>query len=334
MSELHLGPRIYAILVAVGLMTGLVGGVMLARVLWPAPMTGLDVSDLTTKSQDDYIALTAATFALDKDLDRAKGRLSLLKDAKILDRMATLAKLLAAKKSADATYIASLAAAMGSTDSTVLALAVTATPTPSPTAPPTPTAMPTIAATDTVQPTSRATKSGTPTKAPTRRPSATPPPKAPPVAAPVWIPSFPGEWPGGAHYEPAVNVAPGQKFWHLARAQYCDDRDTRNNCPNLPGGDTGTNIYISLIDAGGNRISGSLIVKKDANTQATVDDLGPEKSASDLCSCNYSYLANQWPIQVAGYPSDTMSGLGLYSVRMRLPQAHTRYYLTFQLLTR
>jgi hypothetical protein len=116
---------------------------------------------------------------------------------------------------------------------------------------------------------------------------------------------------------------------------YCDDSDKRNDCPNLPGGDTGTGIYVTLLAENGARTSAPLLVTKDNNVIATVDDIGPEKSPTDMCNCNYSYLANQWPLQIGGgQPSDKIGGMGLFSVQQQRKQAHTRYFLTFQLVTR
>ncbi|MCL5951070.1 MAG: hypothetical protein M1132_04985 [Chloroflexi bacterium] len=342
MTEVRLGPRIFLLFIAVGLMVGIVIGLGIARLMLRPQVAKVEISDLSSSAQDDYVVLTASTYAYDNDLERARERLALLKDPQILDRMDNLVKALEGNKRLDAVYVARLAAAIGSDDSTVMALAATSTPTATPTLVPTntptePPAITTSTLEKSVPTRSASTSLKTPTRTPTRRPTPKPTqPPAPPIAPPVWIPSFPSEWPGGTNYQP-VNVAalaPGQEFWHLSRAQYCDVDDPRNNCPNLPGGSTGTNIYITLVDAGGNRISGTLIVRKDDGSLAGVNDLGPQKSATDMCACNYSYLANHWPIQIAGAPSDTVSGLGLYSVRERRPQAHTRYYLTFQLLTR
>jgi hypothetical protein len=344
MTELKFGPRMVLLFALGALVIGVGAGLVVAWILWPVQVANVDLTDLRSNDQEDYILLTATAYAYDQDLVRARDRLTHLNDPNIEDRVAEFARWLGGESDPSAGPVAALAIALGSSDQEVARLVPTASPTRAPTLTRTPlptwtrpvTQTPT--GTSTAGPTSRASPSRALTRTPTRtpRPAATvtlKPPAAPAVAGPVWIPSFPGEWPGGANYKP-VSVSPGQKFWHLVRAQYCDDRDERNDCPNLPGGDIGTSIYVTLLDSAGNRTSGSLIVKKEDGSLATVDDLGPEKSPSDPCNCNYAFLANQWPIQVAGAPSDTVSGLGLYSVRMRRPQAHTRYYLTFKLLTR
>ncbi len=323
-----------AVLVAVagGLFVGLIVGLAVGWIVWPLKVTDIDVGDLKASAQDDYIVLTASAYAYDQDLDRAESRLDLLKDPNITRRLSLQAKLLASKNPLAATQIASLAVALGAQDEVLYQLAATATPTAKPTPPPTATR----AATDTPPPTTAPTTSGA-ARTPTRpRPTATATTKPVVISSAPgtnWIPSFPGEWPPGTNFQPA-NVAPGQKYWHLKEALYCDDRDTRNDCPNRPGGDIGTSIYVMLSGEGGGRASAPLIVTKNDGSTAGVDDLGPEKSPDDGCNCNYSFLATNWPIKVGGNPSDTVSGLGLYSVRMKLPQAHTRYFLWFQLTTR
>jgi hypothetical protein len=337
MTELTLSSRLLLIVAGVGLIAGIIAGLVLGWLVWPVQIANVDVTDLKPSSQDEMIVLIAKAYALDHDLPRAQERLAQLRDPKIADRVAALAKQSNAKKQSDAINLAILAIALGNTDSQIALIAATSTPTATHTATPTETATPTLVplVTPTLEPTATMTPTvSTPTRTATRRPVATATPKPAAIAPTIWLPPFPGEWPPGAKFEP-VNVAPGQKYWHLARALYCDDRDTRNDCPNLPGGDTGTNIYVMLIGAGGWRESAPLKVVKDDGSLATVDDLGPEKSADDMCRCNYSFIANHWPIQVGGaYPSDKISGLGLYSVRMKIQNAHTRYYLTFQLVTK
>ncbi len=323
-----------AILIAAagGLIAGLVVGLAVGWIVWPLKVTDIDVGDLKSSAQEDYIVMTASAFAFDQDLDRAETRLDLLRDTNILRRLSLLAKQLVEKNPQQATYVASLAVALGSQDDMLYQLAATATPTAKPTAPPTSTR----AATETSAPTVPATAAAGSRTATRPRPTATATPKPIVVAsAPStnWIPGFPSEWPPGANFS-AATVSPGQKYWHLTKALYCDDRDERNDCPNLPGGSVGTNIYVMLLGEGGGRTSAPLAVTKYDGSAATTDDLGPEKPAEDMCGCNYSFLATSWPIRVGSYPSDTVSGLGLYSVRMRLPQAHTKYFLWFQLMTR
>jgi hypothetical protein len=328
---MKLNPLFVLVALALGLCAGLALGYGLGAFVWPARVTNVDYADLKSATQDDLIVLIADAFATDGNAALARDRLAQFKDPKMTSRVVALAKKYLAANEPSASSLAALAIALGNTDDDIAQLAITRTPTltPTPTRTLLPTATPTLTAT-VVAPTGRAA-SATPTRPRTATPTSAPKPAA--IAPTEWLPAFPGEWPPGANFAP-VNVAVGQKYWHLARALYCDDRDTRNNCPNLPGGDIGTNIYVLLIGAGGGRESSPLKIVKDDGTLATVGDLGPEKSPDDQCNCNYSFVATHWPIQVAGYPSDSLSGLGLYSVRMGIKQAHTRYYLTFQLLTK
>lgn len=341
MRDFPIESRNLLIIAVVALVGGLTVGLFLAWVVWPVQVTNVDIIDLKSFSQDDYIVLTASTYAYDQDLDKARARLALLKSTKINDRVSNLARSLAADHRPEAGFVAALAIALGSRDSSLASIAATPTPTATPTVPTltptstqTPTTQPSPTHTDTPTPRATLTRTSTPRPRATATATPTPAPKPAAIGPTQWIPTYPSEWPGGAGYQPA-NVAPGQKFWHLAKALYCDDRDERNNCTDLPGGSTGTNIYVMLIGEGGERGSAPLKVTKDDGTLATVDDIGPEKPAGDMCNCNYSYLANHWPLQVGGaYASDTIRGLGLYSVRMKLPQAHTKYFLTFQLVTK
>ncbi len=328
MTELKLGARALIVVIALGLVCGLATGLWVGWSLWPVQIANVDATDLKPAAQEELVVLVANAYALDHNLPRARERLTQLKDPAVNDRVAALAKQYNTQNDPSAANLAALAVALGNPDQAIAFIATTPTPTATLTPPPTRTTAPTLTPTAT----ETTTPPATPTRTPTRpRATAT---KPAPIAPTNWIPPFPAEWPPGAKFEP-VSVAAGQKYWHLARALYCDDRDTRNDCPNLPGGDTGTNIYVMLIGAGGWRESAPLKVTKDDGTLATVGDLGPEKPASDMCNCNYSFIANHWPIQVGGaYPSDKISGLGLYSVRMKIQNAHTRYYLTFQLVTR
>ncbi len=329
MIETRIGPLAVTVGILGGLIVGLAAGLLIGWLLWPVQVTNVDVPDLNSAAQEDYIILTASAFAYDQDLPRAEDRLALLKDAHINERVSLLAKTLASENRPEANYVAMLAVALGVDDSTIAALAATMTPTPTLTRLPTATRTATLAATVTVA--ASLTITPTRTRTSTPRPTATLTPA--PMPGTEWIPGFPGEWPPGAKFTPA-NVAAGQKFWHLTKALYCDDRDQRNDCPNLPGGDVGTNIYVMISPEGGGRSGAALLVDKGNGNYATVDDIGPEKAADDPCNCNYSFIANGWPVSVAGAPSDTISGLALYSVRMSRPQAHTKYFLWFQMMTR
>ena len=332
MPELSLGSRVLIIVILIGLLCGLGFGLYVAWVMWPVQVTDVDIPDLKASSQEEYIILTASTFAYDQDLAKAQSRLDLLKDAKINSRIAALAQSLASDNKPEAAYVAALAVALGNQDNAIALIATTATPTITLTPTATPTRLPTQ--TPTLTPTLTRTPTLTPTVTLTPRPRATAtkrPPTAVPIAAPVWIPSSLSAWPpGGIKYEPVnlASIAPGQKFWHLARAMFCDLNDKHDYCQDLPGGGYQEGIWVSLIGSGGWRENAPLLVTKGDGSLATVNDIGPQKSADDMCNCNYAFFANGWPIQVGGAPSDKISGLSL-------PQNyHVRYFITFQLLTR
>ena len=331
MTELQLGSRLLIIVVVIGLIGGLMIGLWAGWMAWPVQVTNVDISDLKPSSQVEYVVLIASDYAFDQNLDRAKQRLALLHDSKIDSRIAGLAKQSATQSKPYAAQLAAFAVALGSTDTEIALIATTATPTATDTPIPTDTSTPTL--TPIATPTLTPTATLVPTHTPTRRPRATATPQPAPVAGTNWLPSFPDGWPGGAKFVP-VSVAPGQKYWHLVKALYCDQEDTRNDCPNLPGGGKGTSIYVMLISASGARTSSPLIVIKTNGSRAGEDDIGPEKSASDMCDCNYTWEADGSTIQVDGAPSDKISGLSLYSVAYKRDRFHVRYFLTFQSVTR
>jgi hypothetical protein len=317
-TEVQLGSRLLIILAFVGLIGGLMIGLWAGWIAWPVQVSNVDVSDLNPSSQDEYVVLVASDYAFDQNLDRARQRLALLHDSAISVRVATLAKQDAAQDEPYAAALAALAVALGSTDNDIALIATTATPTITNTPLPTRTLLPSITpiATSTIA----ATATLTPTHTPTRRPRATATPVPSPVADTVMSPGL-SEWPSGAKFVPA-SVAPGQKYWHLVNALYCDLRETRFDCANLPGGDDGIGIYIILA---GNKAP-MVVDGKPVDLE--------DKSADPQCHCNYEVFPDGKSIQVGNYPSDKVSGLTLSSVKTTVPQTHVRYFLTFQLVTR
>jgi hypothetical protein len=221
--------------------------------------------------------------------------------------------------------LAQLAEALGDSNPELAKIARTATPTPTLTSTPTMTFTPTTEPSRT--PTLTATATLTPTRTPTRRPTPTRTP--PPPAAAEWIPGYPAGWPGGVKFEPA-NVTAGQKYWRIAKAVYCDSNDEHDYCQNLPGGPLGTDTYIMLTGSGGWRESAPLSV---ISSTGQVLEMA-EKSATDMCNCNYSWQSNGFTVQVQGAPSDKISGMALFSVKAHLSNWHVRYFITYQLATR
>ncbi|MGE5263340.1 MAG: hypothetical protein ACM3S0_08160, partial [Acidobacteriota bacterium] len=80
MRDFPIESRNLVIIAVVALVGGLTVGLFLAWVVWPVQVTNVDVPDLKSSSQDDYIVLTASAFVYDQDLDRARARLALLKN--------------------------------------------------------------------------------------------------------------------------------------------------------------------------------------------------------------------------------------------------------------
>ena len=362
MNEVKFGWRVLPIVLVLFLIVGLGIGMGIGWVGWPVQIANVDATDLKPSAQDEMITLIADTYAYDQDLDRAKSRLAELKDKNSGARVAALAKESAAQNRPSAANIAALAIALGENDPQIVLIAATVTPTPTMTPPPTEPPIPTL--TPPATPTWTPTATITPTRTATRRPTSTATPK--PIAPTNWIPPL-GEWPSAAKYQDiSASITTGQKFWHLAKGMFCDLKDTHDYCQDLPGGGSGTSTYVILLNEDGTRASASLIVTKSDGKTATADDIGIQKSADDMCNCNYSFLSSGWLIQVgnlmpeknatptieratptigrsgtptaqrgtptsdrnSGIPSDRVSGLSL-------PQHyHVRYFLTFQLMTR
>lgn len=318
-SEVKLAWRGLPIVVGIFLLVGLGVGLLIGGVLWPPQVANVEMSDLKPSAQDDFIVLVADAYVYDRDLARAQTQLARLKDKNIGARVARLAKEFAAQENASAANLAALALALGESDTQIALIVTTLTPTATPTPLPTATftATPLPSATSTWTPTATLT----PTRTVTRRPAASPTPKPAAIAPTVWLPAFPAEWPPGARFE-AANVAPGQKYWHLARALYCDLRDTRFDCPNLPGGSDGIGIYVLLVNG-----KAPLVID---GTPANLED----KSNDPYCQCTYQLFPDGKMIQVGNFPSDKIGGLALSSVKTKIPQTHVRYFLTFELVTK
>lgn len=288
MTELRLASRARLIVIALALVAGLAVGLWVAWIAWPVQVTNVDVTDLAGTAT---LIATTAPPTLTPTPTRTETRPPTLTLTPTLTLMPT--------------------AMRTPTRATTRVPTRTATRPPTLTRTSTPTLMPTAAL--------------TPTRTATARPPATATPIPAPVATTQWLPSFPSEWPGGAAYQSvAASVTPGQKYWHLAKAIFCDlndKHDYHDYCMDLPGGPQGTSIYIKLIDASGNRINAPLLIDGNVSNEE-------QKSAGDMCDCNYTFITNSSAIQIGGAPSDKISGLSLPS------NYHVRYFLTFQLITR
>ncbi len=190
-----------------------------------------------------------------------------------------------------------------------------------------------------------ATQEPEPTQAapkPTALPKSTDVPATPvPAAAPrpntQWLPPLESDWPTTAFFRPA-DVAPGQEYWRLVKALYCDaasdgsqDGDGRNGCPEMPGGPLGVGTYVMLLNPDGSRAEAQLNVRFE---NGTGDKIGPDiispKDAGDQCNCNYSWESSNYLVQVEG-ASDAVGGLCLCSRYKNFgSRSHVRYFFWFQ----
>lgn len=185
--------------VVIGLCIGIGIGLYIGWIMWPVQITNVDISDLKSSAQEDYIVLTAKAFAYDHNGQSARDRLKQLNDRNVAERVANLAIVYASQKRPESAQLAALAIAMGSTKEGIGLIASTPEPaepllsTEAPSAtlvnpPTTPFAPDPNTFTSTRLPTITATA----TRTPTRR--LTPTPTRRPVVPMTWIPGL-TSWP-------------------------------------------------------------------------------------------------------------------------------------------
>lgn len=356
------------VMAAIGIVAGLAIGLVVGWFILPVSGTSVDVSALNAGSQNDYIVLVANTYAYDNDLPRAKDRLTLLKDSNVKARVENLAKALSTRQEPSAANVADLAVDLGSSDSSLQVLAAQdskspVSPSSGPDVAPTKYAQLYVAPTPTLEPTAAQTEASPPTEvteapteeatsAPTKRaatsvPKNTPKPvptNSPQAAAallPAFKPAFPGSWPGGVSFT-AANVAPGQQYWRLRNATFCDVPPPNapkdyDSCPGYPGGETDHTIYVAVLNPDGSCGSGT--VKHQINTGDT-PPLEQKNVAYPWNSCNVDY---EWAmygegndIWMDGLPSDRIGNMVMNSPQLNWSgnRAHVRYFLIFQMTTR
>lgn len=354
------------IIVLVALAVGIALGVYFSTTLneptaAPTPQT----LQLDRAAQNDYILNVADAFAADGNLQIAQDRLARLRDSQIAARVENFAINNAPKRDAQSIHLIRLAIALGSKNGGLIALVITATPTALPThtrenAPVFSNVRATVAPTETprpiptktktpviiilpnenpviVLPTETPTITNTPNPTQTRRPNTriptpteTPiPTEIPPPPAPLFEPDR-SQWPGTVYYEPA-NVAPGEGYWHLTHAVYCDAFDSSDGnkynfgCEERAGGSAGTSIYV---------MSGGNTIDVWAGGDNVADDptiVGDKKNPGDVCDCDYSFQSSNVKVNVRGAPSDAIGGFCLCSVNFGWgSHAHVRFYLYFE----
>lgn len=179
------------------------------------------------------------------------------------------------------------------------------------------------------------------------------PPTPVPQPAPVtteFIPAFPAGWWDAVKFIPA-EVAPGQQYWKLKYARYCDwaPDDNYQTCDGFPGGGMGTSIYIMTVDESGNCITTD--VNDDINDGSkyplTTDALKkieyPWNPYGFPCTENYEkgMYGEGNSISVPNLPSDKITELSLCAKNPPpgynpppCGHAHVRYFLIFQRTTR
>ena len=384
MTETRFTWRWLLVIAFVGIFMGLFIGLLAGWIVFPN-IGGSSVSGLSTSAQSDYIVLVANTYVYDQDLARAKQRLNLLQDKDVKTRVERLAKSLAARKDASAANVADLAVALGSEDSALLVMAAgvgsdvsgnpvsdeptkiargdsaqaTEAPAPTdenaqPTAEPTkkkkkPTAEPTAAPKATEAPAEPTAIPATRAPKATDAPTATPPPAAAPVTT-EFIPPYPAGWWNAVKFISA-QVSPGQQYYRLKYARYCDwaPDDKHETCPNFPAGGMGHSIYIMVVDESGNCIETDVndILNDGSKHPLTPDMLKkiefPWNPYGFACDKDYEkeMYGEGNDISVPGLPSDTITQLQLCATNPPpgynpppCGRAHVRYFLIFQRATR
>lgn len=166
--------RAASVLLVVGLALGLGLGLLIGWGIWPVEYYDTDPVDLKEEHKEEYIVLVSASYALDGDLERARGRLEKLEEEDIARVVADLAGTYL-QRGEDVTVtrnLVMLADALGSSTEAMLAYVATATPS--------------FTVTPSHTPTETATS--TPTETPTTMPSSTP---VPPTLTPTPQPPTP-----------------------------------------------------------------------------------------------------------------------------------------------
>jgi len=323
-----------------GAALGVLLGLGLARVIWPAaaplPTVTAPLPTATTlptqpsaatsllpttvdtaeTGHEQALLTIGALYALDGDLERARQRLAGLRLAEPGKALAALALRYAAAGSRQvATDLATLAAALGVEPGDLLAYVATATPTA--TAQPTATPLPPTA---TPTPPPPPTPTSLPLPSPTRRPATQVPPTAPPPP-PAATPR-PLEWDRRVDLlSPPVrlveaSVTPGQWYWRLVRLQWQSARDGGN-----------TILYVQALNDKGQPAWGQQVIVENGGRTL----LFTEPKAGQEYGVNFPMAStlNSYLVYIGGdLPSDRVTGLGLGEWLGSTD--HTSFFLVFQ----
>jgi len=313
-----------------GSVIGVLIGLWLARLLWPAaeptptaPPPPTAIAVIEPKEPDDQaLVLISALYAVDGDLDRAQERLAVLSLGDPPQALADLAVRYGPAGSSEvATDLATLAAALGCQPQELVAYiatpTATAADTPSPTpVPPTPTPLPMVTPSPSPAP------SVTPLPSATRRPAATRLPVPTSTPAPTLRPL---EWDPQVYsldtpikLMPA-EVAAGQLYWRLVRLDWRrPGEEGSGNCI----------IYITTFKQDSQPKWGQeVIVENGGRTTLYTQPKPGEPYGADFAMGS---TLNSYAVSVGGeYPSEKVAGLGLGVWLGGLD--HTSWILEFQL---
>jgi hypothetical protein len=155
--------------------------------------------------------------------------------------------------------------------------------------------------------------------------ASTPTPAVPALAPPQVDPRL---VPGSGKDLPLVNgfkiipatVGHGQKFWRVFKVEWQDISESNNN----------HDVYVRILDENGKRVDGKKLVVTSNTTGEVYPDQPNEKTADDMCNCNYNYpmYGDGYNVQIIdSFPSDKATGMIMPMRR------HVNYFVYFQLVT-
>ncbi|TKJ30201.1 MAG: hypothetical protein CEE40_06030 [Chloroflexi bacterium B3_Chlor] len=303
----------------------IVGGVMLAVGLlspWRLCLVEKErpeTAALLDYLREQYMIGVSDSYAANRDLDRARERLTALGEEDPVSAVAELAsRYIESDGDAEATRrLIALALALGAEDESMAEYLVATAPSPTPTETP----IPTFTPTDTPAPTQ------TPTLVPTA--TNTPLPPAPPAPTPTRAPTYPTavprEWDRRLDYFwPTVRTeeaqaSSGQWYWRLVRAIWQEECGGRHH------------IYVEVLDEHGNRSFGQTVVIEYGGGAHPEPYPHPDKLGEEH-AFNYpmNELLGAYNVYVDGDPSDKMYGLGLGTRADPYRKHHTCFLLTFR----
>jgi len=120
-------------------------------------------------------------------------------------------------------------------------------------------------------------------------------------------------------------VGHGQKFWRAIRVKFEGLGESGND----------HTIYVSVLGEDGKRVDGKKLHLIGESSGLT--EYPDEKSADDVCNCNYNYpmYGDGYDVSIEDqYPSDTVAGMCMCGIKnVYSHKAHVNFRVTFQLVT-